>query len=174
MYRSNGPLYTPRHDQDDNTSLVPVDLRREVHSFSEARRCRQSSPGDILIPRNIVGRVFIDIIPTYVVGAKAFLLKGLEHKAVGIFWVVYMLLVIWKLLDFLNTYYLKNTYDNPAIKKLSDFDRAFIAFSYLLIDSIYPVSVWMLYLFYRSGQFKMILVYIQRLYITVQTLFPFL
>jgi hypothetical protein len=124
--------------------------------FSEAKgkgKEKQLSPGDADVGRSLLGKIFIDYIPTYVCGAKAFLLKGTEHKFIGIFWVIYMLLVMQRLLNFLDYYYLKNGYGDEVIQSLSDFYRCFIAFSYLVIDLIYPISLVMLYLFYQTGSF---------------------
>lgn len=62
-----------------------------------------------------------------------------------------MIYVMQRLLAFLDFYYLHNGYGNKEIQKLTDFYRYCIAFSYLVIDLIYPVSFVMLYLFYQTG-----------------------
>jgi len=61
-------------------------------------------------------------------------------------------MVFWKVLLFLDAYYIRNEIPDKGIKKLDIVSRWFIAASYFLIDAIYPISFALLYKFYQLGQ----------------------
>jgi hypothetical protein len=152
---------TPRVSASDRRSERRI--RCEHGLFSASKPCNSShgyeDPDNIRSDNNefkptiekcCINDVFTDFIPTYFLGVKAFLKKGPIYTALGMAGAIYLGLVWWKVILFLDVYYLEGRYKDD-IAKLKYSYRCFIAASYLLIDAIYPISLVLLYRFYKSG-----------------------
>lgn len=98
---------------------------------------------------------YSNFIPTYISGAKAFTSTSLFENVIGILWVIYGGCVFYHVLSFLNMYYVRPDSTIDLIRELDTKARYFIAFSYFLVDAVYPISFILLISFYRSGIFEM-------------------
>ena len=62
----------------------------------------------------------------------------------GIFWVIYMILVWWKVLVFLKEYYLSGNSPIPEIREKEEIARYLIFISYFALDAVYPLAFLLL------------------------------
>lgn len=114
-------------------------------------------------------KIFTDIIPTYVIGAKA-LMSGMprskgnaplfddERKkytsiipTIGVAWLLYMILTMWGVWNRLVFLYIDKKSPIEGLNELKDIERIGIFGSYFLLDLIYPISFILLCIMYRTG-----------------------
>ena len=147
--KSTSPVFAiSRNNSNSSTSS------RKEHFSPNASDSAEQVEGK-LNQKHTFYQFFVKWVPTLFSGAKALSMKNPYYFIIGIFWVIYFLWVFSTVLSFLNSYYIQNAIPDNDIKALDDVSRWFIAFSYFLIDAIYPLSFVLIYFFCKTGKSPM-------------------